>query len=174
MHPATADRGFTLIETVAVLAVMLILASQALPNWIDFIERKRLSEAAANLATDLRWVRMEARARGEPLRVSVLSEACYAVHTGASSACRCGGTGEAAVCTGSGQVIKTVRLEGTGLRLASNVSSMAFDPEHGTVTPTATLRVIGPSDRAIHHIVNVLGRVRSCSPQGAIGGLRAC
>jgi len=28
--------------------------------------------------------------------------------------------------------------------------------------------------KAIHHVVNIMGRVRSCSPQGDIPGYRAC
>jgi type IV fimbrial biogenesis protein FimT len=51
---------------------------------------------------------------------------------------------------------------------------MAFDPLHGTATPTATWRVIARDGRAIHHVVNVMGRVRSCSPDAAVPGHRAC
>jgi type IV fimbrial biogenesis protein FimT len=52
--------------------------------------------------------------------------------------------------------------------------SLTFDPVRGTVTPTATLRVEARDGKAIHQIVNLLGRVRSCSPQGLLAGERAC
>ena len=58
--------------------------------------------------------------------------------------------------------------------LVANAASVLFDPLHGTATPTGTLRVTGASGRAIHHIINVMGRVRSCSPQAAVPGYRAC
>jgi type IV fimbrial biogenesis protein FimT len=52
--------------------------------------------------------------------------------------------------------------------------SITFDAVRGTVTPTATLRVEARDGRAIHQVVNLLGRVRSCSPLGRVGGERVC
>ena len=60
------------------------------------------------------------------------------------------------------------------VNLQANVGSVLFDPLHGTSTPTGTLRVIGTQGRDVHHIVNVMGRVRSCTPQAAMPGYRAC
>ena len=40
--------------------------------------------------------------------------------------------------------------------------------------PTGTLRVLGSQGRAVHHVINVMGRVRSCTPLGAMPGYRAC
>ncbi len=51
---------------------------------------------------------------------------------------------------------------------------MLFDPVRGTTTPTATVRVVAADGRAIHQIVNIMGRVRACSPGGAVSGYRAC
>ena len=58
--------------------------------------------------------------------------------------------------------------------LLANVGSVLFDPLHGTISPTGTLRLVGTDARAVHHVVNIMGRVRSCSPQAAIPGYRAC
>ena len=44
---------------------------------------------------------------------------------------------------------------------------------HGTSTPTGTLRLVDSRGRAVHHVVNVMGRVRSCTPAG-VPGWRAC
>jgi type IV fimbrial biogenesis protein FimT len=52
--------------------------------------------------------------------------------------------------------------------------SLTFDPVKGTVTPTATLRVEARDGRAIHQIVNLLGRVRSCTPGGRVSDERSC
>jgi type IV fimbrial biogenesis protein FimT len=56
----------------------------------------------------------------------------------------------------------------------ANVASILFDPMHGTSTPTGTVRVIGSNGRELRHVVNVMGRVRTCSPQGNVAGYRAC
>jgi type IV fimbrial biogenesis protein FimT len=80
-----------------------------------------------------------------------------------------------AVCTGRATEIKTVQLPTTErIALLANVGSIAFDPLHGTSTPTGTLRLVAPNGRAIHHVVNVMGRVRSCAPSGTVAGYRPC
>jgi type IV fimbrial biogenesis protein FimT len=99
---------------------------------------------------------------------------CYVLHTGAADLCTCQPVGPAQ-CVGGAQEIRTVVLpDADRVRLQANVGSMLFDPLHGTSTPTGTLRVLGTGARAVHHIVNIMGRVRSCSPQAAMPGYRAC
>jgi type IV fimbrial biogenesis protein FimT len=51
---------------------------------------------------------------------------------------------------------------------------MTFDPVKGTVTPTATLRVESKDGRALHQVVNLLGRIRTCSPGGKLPGEKTC
>ena len=60
------------------------------------------------------------------------------------------------------------------LQVASNSGSMLFDPNRGTVTPTGTLRVQLQSGQALHQVVNIMGRVRACSPAGAVPGYPTC
>ncbi len=176
-HRPIRQRGVTLIEAATVLAVIAVVAGTAAPSLRSVIDARRLDAAATQLATDIRYTRTEAVARNEPLRLSlrpVAGGSCYVVHTGAADACTCPATG-AASCTGSAEALRTVVLPGAArVTLQANVGSMLFDPVHGTSTPTGTLRLIGAGERAIHHIVNVMGRVRSCSPAGAVPGYRAC
>jgi type IV fimbrial biogenesis protein FimT len=174
---AAGQRGVTLIEAAIVLTVTAVIAGAAAPSLTAVIDARRLDAAATQLATDIRFTRTEAVARNEALRLSVRPVAggsCYIVHTGAADACSCPTTGTAS-CSGDAQALRTVVLP-TAERVAlqANVTSMLFDPVHGTSTPTGTLRLIGPRDRAIHQIVNVMGRVRSCSPAAAVPGYRAC
>jgi type IV fimbrial biogenesis protein FimT len=68
-----------------------------------------------------------------------------------------------------------VVLEAKGdVQVRSVSKTVTFDPLKGTVTPTATLRVEARNGRAIHQVVNLLGRVRSCSPLGRRTGELAC
>ena len=79
------------------------------------------------------------------------------------------------MCAGSARIIKGVTLAtGERVSVAGNVASIAFDPLHGTSTPTGTLRLVGARGSAVHHVVNVVGRVRSCSPGGAVPGYSPC
>ena len=171
------QRGITLVEACAVISIGSILAAAAAPNLLGLIDSRRLDGVATLLATDIQFVRSEAVARNLPVRLSFYANtegSCYVVHTGNAEQCACDTRGPAS-CSGDARQIKTVALTAADrVSLQTNVGSMLFDPLHGTSTPTGTLRVIGQKGRAVHHVINVMGRVRSCSPQGAMPGYRAC
>ena len=171
------QRGVTLVEACTVVAVLAVLASTAAPNLQGLIDSRRLDGAATQLATDIQFVRTEAVARNLPVRLSFHATpegSCYVVHTGNADQCDCNAPGPAA-CSGDARQIKTVALTAADrVSLQTNMVSVLFDPLHGTSTPTGTLRVVGQQGRAVHHVVNVMGRVRSCSPQRAMPGYRAC
>ena len=174
------QRGITLVEAAITLAILAVLVCGAAPSFSGLIERQRLAGLAAQVVTDVQFVRSAAVWRNEPLRLSFYSAAwgsCYVVHSGARNQCSCAASATAAVCTGDAVQLKTVSLPtSNGLSVQANVSSFLFDPLHGTSTPTGTLRVASATSGAIHHIVNVLGRVRTCTPSGspALPGYRTC
>ena len=173
----TRQRGITLIETCMVLAVSTVLATTAAPGIQDLIAARRLDNTASQLANDIHLIRTAAVARNQTLRLSFLPRAggsCYVIHTGNAGDCACNGTGPA-LCQGDAREIKTVALSDSDQAIvAANVGSMRFDPMHGTSTPTGTVRIVGAGGREVRHIVNVMGRVRSCSPAPAVPGYRAC
>jgi type IV fimbrial biogenesis protein FimT len=180
MHPKSQQLGVTLIEMAIVVAISAIVMSTVSPSFHGFIDNRRVDAVASTLHTDIQFVRQEAVLRNQPVRLSFHTEAwgaCYVVHTGARADCRCAATG-GATCEGTARQIKTVTLlAAEAVGLVANVGSILFDPLHGTSTPTGTLKVASRSGRAVHHVVNVMGRVRSCSPQGvaaAVPGYRIC
>lgn len=172
-----ARRGLTLVELMIVMAVMAIVATTAAPGFAAFLDARRLDAAASRLAADVHFTRSEAVSRNRPIRLSFKSTAgtsCWIVHTGPASQCTCGTQGPA-ICSGSATEIKTVALEAADrVRVEANVATIVFDPLHGTSTPTGTLRLVDLRGRSVQHVVNVMGRVRSCSPGGAMPGWPAC
>jgi len=173
----SASRGFTLVEAAIVVAVAAVTLTAATPDFSGFIERQRLDGVASQLVSDIQFARSEAVMRNHGVRISLNAEAagaCYLVHTGAAGDCECHADGTAA-CTGSAHALRTVALPaGERIGLSGSVSSILFDPLHGTSSPTGTLRVTAASGRAIHHVVNLMGRIRSCSPQGRVVGYSNC
>lgn len=171
------QHGLTLIEAAIVLAITAIVAATAAPSLAAFVDKRRLDGAATALVADIHFARSEATAQRRALRLSVHSSgatSCWVVHTGPAAQCTCANVGPA-VCTGGAAEIKTAILPAAErVRIAANVSSILFDPLHGTSTPTGTLRLADTRGRAIHHVVNVMGRVRSCSPGGTVSGYLAC
>lgn len=177
MQTAGRQCGVTLIEACTVLAISSVVVGASVPGLQSLIESRRLNGAAAQLATDIQYVRTEAVVRNQALRLSFHSSTdatCYVLHTGATAQCACPPSG-AAVCNGGAEEIKTVHLPATEkVVLQANVGSVLFDPLHGTSTPTGTLRVVGTQGREVRHVINIMGRVRSCTPQGVVPGYRAC
>lgn len=174
---ASKPRGFSIVEALCTLAVLATAAGTAVPAFDSLRTQRRLDGMAAQLETDIQFARSEAVRSNRPTRLSVQSlteGTCYVIHTGKANDCRCTDSGTTE-CQANAIELRTVRqlpLERVSLRSSSN--SIAFDPHRGTVTPTATLRMVANDGRAVHQVVNVLGRVRSCSPQSRMLGYRAC
>ncbi len=179
-QPTKRQRGITLVEAAITLAILAVLVCSAAPSFSGLIERQRLGGLAAQLATDVQFARSASVWRNEPLRLSIYSASggtCYVLHSGAHNQCSCTAHTLAATCTAEAVQLKTVSVPAsTGLSVQANVASILFDPLHGTSTPAGTLRVVSTTAGSIHHIVNVLGRVRTCTPSGspALPGYRTC
>ncbi len=170
-HRTKATRGLTLVELMATLAVSSVMLGSVLPDFSRLVQRQRLEGAAAQLETELQYARSQAVADGRSVRFSFRADAaqsCYVIHTGSANACRCDGV--TTVCAGNAQALRTVSYEAAnGLRVSSNSSSFLFDPTKGTVTPTATMTLSNARGDSLKLVVNIMGRVRDCSPTGLRG-----
>jgi type IV fimbrial biogenesis protein FimT len=178
--PTSARRsqaGITLVETTVVTTVLAVLTGLAAPGFDSSLPRRRLEGAATQLETDIRYARMWAVARDAPLRISFESGAggsCYVIHTGAANQCSCAADG-AATCQGAAVAERAVRFEpGGSVSLKSNSRSVLFDPVKGTSSPTVTVQLQARNGTAIHQVMNIMGRVRSCSPAPSLSGYRRC
>ena len=174
----TAQRGLSLVEMLCSLAIMALLVGGALPMFNELRWSQALQSAASLLETDLHHARSLAVISGRPVRLSTQAPtaggSCYIVHTGAAHACRCDGHGQAH-CEAGAEMLRLAEQPATaGIRLAPTERSILFDGGKGTVTPTATLKLIDPDGRTIHQVVNIMGRVRTCAAVGTLGGLRPC
>jgi type IV fimbrial biogenesis protein FimT len=175
----TAQRGITLIEAMMVLAVVSIAIGSALPGLSSLRQRADLGGAAAQVETDVQFARSQAAASNRTVQLTLRESAdgtCYMVHSGPATSCTCsGGATARASCTGDAELLRAVSFAAQGpVQVRSASKSLTFDPFKGTVTPTATLRVEGKDGRAVHQVINLLGRVRSCSPNGRVVDERAC
>lgn len=168
--------GFTLVEVLIPVAVAAVLLGSALPSLQTMTQRHRLEGSAAQLETDLQLARSAAVAANAVLRMDFVrgeQGSCYVLHDGAAGDCTCGHLGVPA-CPAGVTALRSVALrDADPLRLNANVRSMAFDPVKGTVTPTASIRLVAPVGE-LRLVVNVMGRVRSCTPDAAVPGYRPC
>lgn len=173
-----AQRGVTLIECCAVVAVLAVLAGVAAPAFVDHLDKRRLEGRASELGADLQHLRSQAVSLNEGMRISFGADdhgSCYVIHRDTGGPCACASSGAAACNTGAGEVLKTVVLPAaSGLQLSANVASIRIDPKMGTSTPGGTVRLHSSSGRELRHVVNIMGRVRVCSPAPALPGYRRC
>ena len=161
---SSQQRGVTMIEACITLAIAGILAGSALPSFKDSLDKRKVEGISSEVGTDLRYARSEAVARNTGVRVS-FHQGCYVVHTGSRDDCQCDGQGPA-VCSGDAVALKTVSAS-SGVQVVANVSSLRFDPINGTTSPTGTVCTVPANGRSLHHVVSLMGRVRTCSPVAA-------
>jgi type IV fimbrial biogenesis protein FimT len=147
----------------------------AVPSFDSCLQRRHLEGAATQLGTDIQHARSLAVARNTPLRISFEAGAsCHVVHTGAPNQCGCAADGTA-ICQGDAVAERAVRFEPGGpVSLKSNSRSVLFDPTSGTSSPTGTVQLQARNGTAIHQVMNIMGRVRSCSPAPTLSGYRRC
>lgn len=173
-HFRRVQQGLTLVDTMTTLAIAGLLLSIGLPGLDQVRERRQIEAATAQLETDVQLARSEAVLRNANVRLDFFGSGaghCYVLHTGAAGDCDC--SGALPVCRAGAQPLRSVRLTGDQpLSMQSNSASIVFDALAGTVTPTATVRMVARSGEAVNAIVNVMGRVRTCSP--TLPGYRPC
>lgn len=172
------QRGVTLIEAGVTTSLVAVAATLGVPSFTQMRDTRTLEGVSSELGHDLQYVRSEAVARNVSLRLTTQplagGGACYVIHTGSSGDCQCAADGHA-TCTAGEQAFKTVVFStGQRVNVAVNSVSMLWHPDRGTVTPTGTLRLSLPDGKAVHHVVNILGRARTCSPQGRVKGHPVC
>ena len=172
------QQGCTLIESLCGLVIMLVLLSNAWPMLKDLVARQALLAQAAELETDLVLARTQSQVQKESLRLSVHQPAsggsCYIIYSGPSGACQCNGNGRSS-CAAGAQVLRLAEpSRRAGITLAALARPLTFDAMMGTVTPTATLRLTDRDGRSVHQVINLTGRVRTCTPDQAWGGMRRC
>lgn len=171
-----ALHGHSLVECMVALAIAAVLLASALPSWHSLAARHWVDTHARALATDLRWTRSHAIARHQSLRLSIDDGAagdCYVIHSGHAGDCRCGAT--VPDCRAGAVALKQVRLDSRlDLRATGAARSISFHPLRGTATPAGTITLVGPAGLSVRTIVNVPGRVRSCSAGTALPGYAAC
>jgi len=170
-----AQAGTSLVEALITLAVVGVVAGTAIPSFTALADRQRLQSLVAQVETDLFYARSVSAERNQVLRISFDAyrvPGCYVLHTGSSAGhCRCDDAEPAAaICTGAAQALRVVKLNSSQrLSLAANVGAMAFEPSRGTVTPAGTVRMDSASGERVHLVVNMTGRARACTPNGAPG-----
>ncbi|WP_343628348.1 GspH/FimT family pseudopilin [Roseateles sp.] len=172
-------RGLSLIESLVTIALIALVAMLAAPDLRDWVWRVRLSNAAQTVLSDLQLARSEALQGGRNVTVRFIDDGagstCYVLHTGPLGGCTCR-MQEPPTCEGTAQAIRQMSWPTSRGRPAvrSNVPSMLFSGRQGTVSVAGSIEVTLTGIGAVRHVVSLTGRMRSCSPDGAMSRLPRC
>lgn len=167
--------GVSLLEACIVLAIAAVLAAMAVPSFSAALQRRAIEAAASQFEFDVREARMQALARSQGVRIRFADDGrCYVLHTGAADACTCDGGGPPR-CDAGAELVKAERWAADDdVRVHAGAPSTLFDAVHGTASPANTVRVTGAAGHAVHAVVNLMGRVRACSPAPGLSGYPPC
>jgi type IV fimbrial biogenesis protein FimT len=180
MHNRLHHRqGLTLVELMVCVAMLAVLLTLAVPSMQGFLARRRLEGLSAQFIADLQFARSAAVARGELLRLRVHATSdgstCYLVHSGAANTCTCQ-VDQTVLCSGSAQALRVVQFpvsERSSVR--ANVPGLPIDPRQGTVSPAGSIDISVSDGSTLRHVVNIMGRVRLCTPPGVrVGDVPTC
>lgn len=166
-------RGLTLLESLVSLAVAAVVSAVLLPQLGGLLQLRRLQAASADWARVVHAARHWSFQQNRPvwLETQGAEAACLLLHDGMRGACKgCSNPS----CHSGARVLAVTPTLPPGIAASTNSTSLLWNPAERTVTPTATLRLESQDGRAVHHVVNLAGRLRSCSPGGLVAGMSPC
>lgn len=139
--------GITLLELLAIVAVLAILSRAALPDFSAVLEQSRLAAGANGFVRALALARTEALSRGEAVRLRAL---------GAGSTNPWGTS--YAVETAAGVVLRQFSVTAVEVAEAAGADRVTILPE-GRLQSGAVLRFCGPSGAGLELTLGRSGRV---------------
>lgn len=174
------QRGFSAIELLIVMVIVSVLASIAVPSFTSMLNRGRVKGAGSDLYTDLQYARSEAVQRNAIVRVGFTTSStawCYVIYTGNAGGCTCGSS--ASTCTAPSTALKNVASTTyTGVSMATSSGlSIVIEPRQAALDTTGspgTVTLTSSDNQVMQDEINLLGRVRLCSPSSSVPGYPAC
>ena len=157
-----AWHGYTLMETLMVLALLAVVMTTSIPSFTGPVDRQRLRAATTAVHDAFHTARAEALRRSAAISVSVESDGDrWCLSLSDDGPCDCRQPGVCRLGERAAPVIDSQRFPGVTLTTNFPAGAAAFHPPRGTGTPgTAQLR--NRAGRA-ELVVSTLGRIRSCA-----------
>lgn len=184
-----ARRGFTLVEAMVTLAVLVVLVTVALPSFVDFFDRHAVRGAAEHVVSLISDARAEAVKSDLDVSVAMAGSGtawCIGANSAAApgngnpapaaGACDCT---NGADCLVSGQRYALDASDYPGVQLAATMTTLTFDRQMGVVAPLGSHNLTLTSPRGKYDVaveVNALGQARVCVPadKPAMTGVPSC
>jgi len=160
------DEGFTFIEMLIALVIVVILTIISIPLFSSIIAAHKISSAAENLSSSLQLARSTAIMSNATVYVSFTTGTswCYGINSGSS--CNCvvaGNCGLGTVNAPSGQIPLSIA--------GFSNNTISFESTHGATNSSGSI-TIGNTGQLITITVSALGNQNICSTD--ISGYGTC
>jgi type IV fimbrial biogenesis protein FimT len=164
------QQGFTVLELLVVLTIVIILALITVPSFLSFNREFHVTAVGENLLYNLQYARSEAIKRNANVYVTfnTTDPWCYGISLTAN--CNCNSLGSCTLGAFKSATTQQTTMSTSGL--TSN--SLIFEGTRGATTngkTTITFTVYGQTT-AMSVETTALGNMQMCSPN--IGGYPVC
>jgi len=165
MSHTQPQRGFTLVELMASISVLAVLAVTGLPSFTQLIARQRIDAFMQRLDTDLALARNTALVRRQPVIVCPL---------GANGTCEPGldwSSGWVVLSEGSGQPGETLWVQSAptnAIQVSATRPLLRYRHDGTSSGSNLSIRLCLNGQLQAQHIINNTGRVRRDHVAGEI------
>jgi len=173
----SAMRGFTLIEMMISVAVLIVLVAIVAPSFNNFFDKYRVKRAADTFSSFLINSKSEAIKWNKSVSAVITGTgATWCVGMTEAATCNCS-TGGACQIDGVDRVISSTAFKGVqllGPATASTPHVFEFKTNRGTVAGNDSVELESAAGLKLNVVVSQVGRIRLCSPGGSISGYPSC
>lgn len=180
--------GFTLIELVVAMVVLVIISMAALPVYRDFFERYRLRGAVDDVTSVIATARAGAVKGDRDVNVSFggnttnwcVGAASAAEPTGgapAAGAVACNCATNSPQCLVAGSTVRIAPGKHGDVTISSVATTFSFDSKLGVVQPlgSACTALVSPNQQYTVQVnVNALGQTTACTTGAPMAGVTSC
>jgi type IV fimbrial biogenesis protein FimT len=198
---ASKAKGFTILELLVAMAILGILLTVAVPSMGSFSANQELIGAAEQIYGHLQQMRTESIARSNTMVAKFAANGTTTWTYGLSSNFNCDLTQTTATgtnacitvvsdgdstyqgvngATDTGDLVlsrftssdfDTVKVDVSGF---SSSSQVVFRAPRGTAAAVGQVNLTGSNGKKLRLAVNVLGKIRLCTPDGSVDNYRTC
>jgi type IV fimbrial biogenesis protein FimT len=181
--------GFTLIELMVTIAVLVILTVLAVPSFVDSIDRRRIVDAAEGISKQVQQARTAAIQSNRPIAMVIdISEPEWCFGLTDQLTCDCSEAGsceipfshDVTIAPDSYEAVVGTRAQYSNMAISAAPASLRFEPRRGVRDdaggPVESIVLVSPRGLQARVVVNAIGRVATCSPAGStyVVGMKTC